>query len=247
MPKAKQPYLPLYTGDWMKDPAVSLCEPSTRGIWIDLLCAMHEAGREGKLCGTTEQLARMARCTPAQLSSALTDLSDNGAASIESRNGKTVVTNFRMVREYRISQERAKAGKKGGETTQANMQAKVVAKQKQKCEGEVDFKPEPKVQLKEVSTGVKFPAGLDTPEFRAELDAWIAHCASRNKQHDPMSIQAIVAKMNRIGHDRACIALEHSRSEGWVTINEPKPEKANGQKSRTSHADYNPEAKTVRL
>lgn len=95
----KQPALLWYVGDWMKDPCVSLCKPATRGIWMDLLCAMHEAGRVGYLRGTTEQLARLARCSPAELSHALTDLKDTKAAEVEQRNGFVAVTCRRMRRE----------------------------------------------------------------------------------------------------------------------------------------------------
>ena len=55
----------------MKDPAISLCTPATRGVWIDLLCAMHELGRSGELRGTTDQIARVARCSTAELAQAL--------------------------------------------------------------------------------------------------------------------------------------------------------------------------------
>lgn len=96
----KLPYLPLYTGDWLKDPALTLCAPATRGVWIDLLSAMHEAGRSGELCGTADQLARLARCSTADLALALTDLQTNKAADVTQRNGQITVINRRMFREH---------------------------------------------------------------------------------------------------------------------------------------------------
>lgn len=60
---------------------------------------MHQAGREGTLRGTAEQLARIARCSPATVSSALDELSTTGAADIELRNGQYIITNRRMRRE----------------------------------------------------------------------------------------------------------------------------------------------------
>jgi len=53
----------LYTGDWLKDPNLSMCSPHTRGIWIDLLCAMHENNRSGQVTGNIGQIARLCRCT----------------------------------------------------------------------------------------------------------------------------------------------------------------------------------------
>lgn len=92
----KLPYLDLYTGDWLKDPAVSLCEPATRGIWIDLLCAMHERDRCGVIAGTREQLARISRCSAVALDHALADLQTTKAAEITERDGKVTVINRRM-------------------------------------------------------------------------------------------------------------------------------------------------------
>ena len=97
--KGKQPYIPLYTGDWLKDPALSLCAPAARGVWIDLLCAMHEAGRSGELRGTLEQLARVARCSTADLTQALTEIQATEAADVTERNGVVTVVNRRMYRE----------------------------------------------------------------------------------------------------------------------------------------------------
>lgn len=95
----KLPALLFYTGDWLKDPQLSMCSPATRGIWMDLLCAMHENGRTGTLSGTTDQIARVCRCSPADLSSALDELSCTKAANVTLRNGTVTVENRRMVRE----------------------------------------------------------------------------------------------------------------------------------------------------
>jgi len=116
----KLPHIPFYTGDWMKDPAVSLCTPATRGVWIDLLCAMHELGRLGELRGTTEQIARLARCSTAELIQALTELQTTGAAEVQERNSSWVIANRRMKREAATREKRAVAGSKGGSQAQAS-------------------------------------------------------------------------------------------------------------------------------
>lgn len=100
----KLPYVPFYTGDWLKDPALSICEPATRGIWADLLMAMHELNRSGELRGTADQLARVSRCQTVQFIQAVTDLQNSRAADITERNGVYTVRNRRMFRE---AQERA--------------------------------------------------------------------------------------------------------------------------------------------
>lgn len=91
--------MPFYVGDWLKDAELSLCSPATRGVWIDLLCAMHECDRSGVLRGTRDQLSRTARCSTVELALALTDLQTTGAADVTERNGVVTVANRRMIRE----------------------------------------------------------------------------------------------------------------------------------------------------
>lgn len=101
MAKKKLPAFQFYTGDWLKDPALSMCSPETRGIWIDLLCAMHELDRCGQITGTPEQLARISRCTSVQLIQAIDELQLTNSATVTNRNGKVTLTNRRMNEEYK--------------------------------------------------------------------------------------------------------------------------------------------------
>lgn len=120
MPSA--PYLPLYTGDWKKDPALSLCSPATRGVWIDLLCSMHD-GRIGQVTGTPIQLAQLCRCDAASMLTALKELQANKAANISDRLGVFTVVCRRMVKAIELSNARAMAGGKGGSKTASKVQA----------------------------------------------------------------------------------------------------------------------------
>jgi hypothetical protein len=106
-PVAKHFYMQFDVGDWMKDAAVGRCAPATRGIWVDLLCAMHESGRTGELSGTHDQIARLGRCSAAELTHALTDLQVTRAADVTTRNGVVTITNRRMRREHEIRQKAA--------------------------------------------------------------------------------------------------------------------------------------------
>lgn len=107
-PMAKHFYMQFDVGDWMKDAAVGRCTPATRGIWVDLLCAMHESGRTGELSGTHDQIARLGRCSAAELTHALTDLQITRAADVTSRNGNVTIINRRMRREHEMREKAAK-------------------------------------------------------------------------------------------------------------------------------------------
>jgi hypothetical protein len=59
---SKLPSFQFYPGDWMKDPALSICSAGARGVWLDVLCLMFESPRRGYLMTngkpwTLEQIA----------------------------------------------------------------------------------------------------------------------------------------------------------------------------------------------
>lgn len=83
----------------MKDPALSMCDPATRGVWIDLLCAIHELDHAGQVTGTPEQLSRLCRCSVAQFVDALSEIRLTRSADVSERNGIVTVTSRRMKRD----------------------------------------------------------------------------------------------------------------------------------------------------
>lgn len=104
----KRPALLWYTGDWLKDPHLSMCSPATRGIWMDALCLMHENGESGVLEGTVEGLARACRCSPSEMSEALEELVSTGTVPPIFRQNSGVadetvtLENRRMMREAEV-------------------------------------------------------------------------------------------------------------------------------------------------
>ena len=114
------PALMLYTGDWLKDPALGKCSPATRGIWIDMLCAMHENGRSGKLEGTYDQLSRILRCSPVEVQEACYELGVTKTSLVTERNGLVTILNKRMLREHKGRQSNAKRQKRYRERQQDN-------------------------------------------------------------------------------------------------------------------------------
>lgn len=43
----KSPSFQFYSGDWLRDPALRACSPSTRGTWIDMICFMDQSIKRG--------------------------------------------------------------------------------------------------------------------------------------------------------------------------------------------------------
>lgn len=61
----------FYPSDWRKDSQLSMASFATRGIWIEMICAMWEAPERGAIQGTSEQLCRLIGCSPAEFSTFL--------------------------------------------------------------------------------------------------------------------------------------------------------------------------------
>jgi len=104
----KPPAFQFYPRDWITDPALSLCSPATRGIWIDLLCSMWFAAERGRLEGTPRSLARLARCTAQEMIRAIKELRASGAASVTCNanvtlcNTDVTIENRRMMRDEKV-------------------------------------------------------------------------------------------------------------------------------------------------
>ena len=45
----KRPSFQFYPGDWLRDTALKTCSAGARGIWIDMICYMHEGTPYGYL------------------------------------------------------------------------------------------------------------------------------------------------------------------------------------------------------
>lgn len=113
---SKRPSFQFYPGDWLKDPSLRSCSPATRGIWIDLLCAIHEIGDGGAVSGTIEQLARMTGCFPEEMRDACHELQVNEVAAVESDGDRFQVRKITVGRRYlplRIRRDVLRAGRCG--------------------------------------------------------------------------------------------------------------------------------------
>lgn len=106
------PWFKFEIAKWMMDLNLSKCHPATRGVWIDLIVAMHQDGRSGELRETVEDLARLARTTTAILIPALTELQTTGTAHVTFRNNSVTVVNRLMKREAKSRQGTALRVKK---------------------------------------------------------------------------------------------------------------------------------------
>lgn len=113
--KSKRPSMQFYPGDWQRDAALRSCSVPARGLWLEMICVMHQAEPYGHLvvngkAVATDTLARMVGCTPAECKRWQRELEDAGVFS----RIDGVVVSRRMVRDEEIRKGRAEGGKLGG-------------------------------------------------------------------------------------------------------------------------------------
>ena len=96
----KAPAFQFYVRDWLSDPQLRLASPSTRGIWIDLLCFMWEAPERGIITTTKERLGRMVGAENGDLGRFLDEVQELCFCDIVTHdNNKITLRNRRMHRE----------------------------------------------------------------------------------------------------------------------------------------------------
>jgi hypothetical protein len=128
----------FYVGDYMKDPGVRALSHHDKGVWVDILCLMHESERRGLLllngkpmteaalaqalglslynmnavmfAGVPEDLLNQIPTT--DLTSTLTRILDFGVASRDEETGALMCR--RMVRDEALRQIRTECGRLGG-------------------------------------------------------------------------------------------------------------------------------------
>jgi len=134
------PWFKFWPADWKQDPHLRKCSPATRGIWIDLICDMHNNSQSGETSGTIEQFARSQGCSDSEMKEAIVELAKTGTADIfilddesmandgkrvllcskpgwqiDSKSDTVIVRNRRMYKENSISRKRAISGRAGAE------------------------------------------------------------------------------------------------------------------------------------
>jgi hypothetical protein len=113
---AKRPATQFYWGDWRRDTALRACSLESRGLWIDLLCVMHDGEPYGHLAVkgqalTDHEAAGVVGIPVARYRRLLAELEAKG---VPSRTDDGMIYSRRMVRDEHIRTVRATSGKLGG-------------------------------------------------------------------------------------------------------------------------------------
>jgi len=112
----KRPSFQFYPADWLRDTALRSCSTGARGLWIDMICFMHEGNPYGhlKVGGKvilSENLARMVGDNVEVVNKWLEELFEAGVFDVLEDG---TILSRRMIRDEELRRARAEGGKLGG-------------------------------------------------------------------------------------------------------------------------------------
>ena len=112
----KRPSFQFYPGDWLNDSALRMCSVPARGLWIEMLCLMHQGSKYGHLLVNhqvipLDNLARMIGATKTEVEAWLGELD---SAGVYSKTDDGCIFSRRMIRDEELREIRSDCGKLGG-------------------------------------------------------------------------------------------------------------------------------------
>lgn len=115
----KRPSFQFYPSDWLHDLSLRVCSVGARGLWIDMLCLMHQGAPYGylKVGGKVIHLASLASVIGAPSADVQGWLAELEEAGVFSRDDDGCIYSRRMVRDELIREKRAAGGHLGGNPT----------------------------------------------------------------------------------------------------------------------------------
>lgn len=236
---AKLPAMQWYTGDWKKDPELSMCSPATRGIWADILCAMHEADRCGKITGTITQLARIARCSIEEMRAAAVELDETKAADVTFCHENVTLINRRMASEYKerksaLARKKCQRGQPPGQDDTTDVTQKSRSPSSSSISSSSSDNPlKPPLVMDSQVPMIGLPDGLNLEPFQGAWGEWIRYLAGRGRVSQQALVKQLV-KLETYGVVKAAQLLDEAITKNWAAPVWPE-ERLGASKARVGH------------
>lgn len=206
----KRPSFQFYPGDWLNDAGLRLCSIGARGLWIEMLCLMHQGTNYGFLMVNHApilpvNLARISGATLTEVEGWLVELE---GAGVFSRDDSNCIFSRRMISDEKVRAARAAGGILGGNPALTGG-AKGSKKVDNKVNHQPNLKPTPSSSPASSSSSSKkppkgAPAGFD--EF------WSAY---PKKEAKPTALKAFAKVTAPLELLLSAIAVQ-KKSEKWA-------------------------------
>lgn len=234
----KRPAFQFYPADWRKDAALQSCDVAARGMWLEMMCVMHECVPYGHLTvnGGAMSDAQAARLCGVELREYRRLLAELDRAGVPGRTAEGVIYSRRMVRDEEVRNKRANGGHAGGVFGHLGAEhgSKGGRSHKETGDKKPPLEPPPSSSSSSsMDTSVGVPtseAGGEKPppvpaerwpgNLRPETwAAWKAHLSQRGK---PMSTPQERAQLAKLGsYPDAELAVRSDLERGRVSLTPP--------------------------
>jgi len=167
----KRPSFQFYPSDWLRDTALRTCSCEARGLWMDMICFMHEGNPYGYLKVNRKVIlpANLAVMVGVNLQDAERLLAELEECGVFERDEDGCIFSKRMVRDESLRNARAQGGKLGGNP--ALIKRKVNLKDNPKVENEDKQKPTPSSSSSPSSSKFIIPSLDEITEYIRSISA----------------------------------------------------------------------------
>lgn len=242
------PWMKWYPRDWTADLAVRSVSLAARGLWVEMLCAMHlNQRRRGFLDmpdGSPMNVTTLSKMIGVRAQKVSKLVSELESAGVFSRDENGVIYSRRIVTDDLRRKEARAAGRCGGNPKLVKGGVKGGDNPGDKggdipseCRGqraEIQNPPNPPKTGGTTDEPVEIPATLDTPRFRAAWAEWISYRVERRlSTYKPKGLRAQFKNLAKFGPDAACESIAQSIAQNWQGL---FPERAPGAKLNTAPA-----------
>lgn len=112
----RPPAFQFYPGDWQRDPALQSCTLAARGLWMEMLCIMHQSEPYGhlKINNKVVEISTLSRLVGSTARESQRLVNELETAGVFQRDKDGAIFSKRMVNDGKLRQIRAECGKRGG-------------------------------------------------------------------------------------------------------------------------------------
>lgn len=231
---ARRPSFQFFPGDWLNDVVLRGVSIGARGLWIDLICLMHQGSPYGHLAKDGKaipkvNLSRTLGLTLLEMEGYLAELREVGV--FDEIDG--MIVSRRMVRDEEVRVKRAAGGIKGGNPVLRkvnlvpNLRVNLTPEEEEEILKKKKVNDTPQTGAR--ANGAKFdaatyplPAEIDCPRLRELWVLWCEERSKRRKPHTESSCKLAIGKLVKFGREGAVDALEDAVLSGWTGVFSPK-------------------------
>ena len=214
------PWLKFYPRDWRGDQALRACSVAARGLWIEMLCVMHEASPYGHLvlggrAVSNDVLARVSGLGADECGALVAELE---SAGVFSRTRKGVIYSRRMIKDHSRSEKGRKSINRRWKQEPENPEENA-APNRSPSSSAITQKPEARVQ-KEREDKPLSARGL--PDWLPR-EEWRGFETMRRKIKKPMTERAAAMALRKLGElrdqgENPAAVLDQSTLHCWQDL-----------------------------